>query len=145
WWARPALESELVRPPKWAWCSFACRRSTCVSLLLGLYRPTSGRILLDSTDLSLADLPSVHNHISVVSQVWRAAFRLNRARDPHLFSCRNLLSSRAPSAKICECWTLPCPRHTHTHTPSVSLPLARSLSPERMGCATEYSPSLRSR
>jgi ABC-type multidrug transport system fused ATPase/permease subunit len=44
-------------------------KSTCVNLLLGFYRPQSGRILVDGLDLATLDAPSVRQHIATVSQV----------------------------------------------------------------------------
>lgn len=43
-------------------------KSTLASLLLGLYRPSSGTLHYDGTDLSSLDLPSLRNQLGIVSQ-----------------------------------------------------------------------------
>jgi len=43
-------------------------KSTIVNLLPAFYEPTAGRILVDGQDLSTLTLPSLREHISVVSQ-----------------------------------------------------------------------------
>nr|WP_165069242.1 ABC transporter ATP-binding protein [Marisediminicola senii] len=43
-------------------------KSTVLNLALGFLRPTSGRILLDGTDMESLDLRTVRRHISVVPQ-----------------------------------------------------------------------------
>lgn len=45
-----------------------CGKSTLVDLIIGLYRPRSGRILIDGTDLSQIDISSWRQRIGVVSQ-----------------------------------------------------------------------------
>jgi ATP-binding cassette, subfamily B (MDR/TAP), member 1 len=45
-----------------------CGKSTMVGLLLRLYDPTSGRILLDGIDISTYTLQSYRKHIGLVSQ-----------------------------------------------------------------------------
>lgn len=45
-----------------------CGKSTVLRLLFGLYKPTSGRILLDGQDIWDLDLRSVRSHIGVVPQ-----------------------------------------------------------------------------
>ncbi len=43
-------------------------KSTILSLMLGLIRPTSGRILLDGRDMSDLDMRSFRRHVAVVTQ-----------------------------------------------------------------------------
>jgi ATP-binding cassette subfamily B protein len=43
-------------------------KSTLANLVTGFYRPTTGRILLDGTDLSAVDLRSYRQHLAIVSQ-----------------------------------------------------------------------------
>ncbi|CAN8067100.1 unnamed protein product [Agarophyton chilense] len=45
-----------------------CGKSTVLRLLFGLYRPMSGRILIDGQDIWDLDLQSVRSHIGVVPQ-----------------------------------------------------------------------------
>lgn len=45
-----------------------CGKSTVLRLLFGLYKPTSGRILLDGQDIWDLDIQSVRSHIGVVPQ-----------------------------------------------------------------------------
>jgi ATP-binding cassette subfamily B protein len=43
-------------------------KSTIASLILGLYRPTGGRILLDGMDAATLDTASVRRHLAIVEQ-----------------------------------------------------------------------------
>jgi ATP-binding cassette subfamily B protein len=43
-------------------------KSTLMSLVIGFYRPTSGRVLLDGHDMAAIDLRSYRRHLAVVSQ-----------------------------------------------------------------------------
>ena len=43
-------------------------KSTLACLIMGFYRPTSGRILLDGTDMNTLDLRTCRRHLAVVSQ-----------------------------------------------------------------------------
>jgi ATP-binding cassette subfamily B protein len=43
-------------------------KSTIASLMLGFYRPTAGRVLLDGRDLAQLDCRSLRQHVGVVSQ-----------------------------------------------------------------------------
>jgi ATP-binding cassette subfamily B protein len=43
-------------------------KSTMISLITGFHRPTSGRILLDGTDMNAIDLRTFRLHLAVVSQ-----------------------------------------------------------------------------
>jgi ATP-binding cassette subfamily B protein len=43
-------------------------KSTLISLVTGFHRPTSGRILLDGTDMNALDLRTFRRHLAVVSQ-----------------------------------------------------------------------------
>ncbi len=45
-----------------------CGKSTLARLLLGLYAPTTGRVLFDGNDLATLDLPTVRRQIGVVLQ-----------------------------------------------------------------------------
>ena len=63
-------------------------KSTLANLLLGLYRPTSGRILLDGVDLETLDFRSVRRQLGIVPQqpyLFGASIRSNIAlADPAL-------------------------------------------------------------
>jgi ABC-type bacteriocin/lantibiotic exporter with double-glycine peptidase domain len=63
-------------------------KSTLASLLVGLYQPTSGRILYDGTNLSELDLRSVRSQVGIVTQrayVFGATIGANIAlADPEL-------------------------------------------------------------
>ena len=63
-------------------------KSTLASLLVGLYQPTSGRILYDGTNLAELDLRSVRSQVGIVTQrayVFGATIRANIAlADPEL-------------------------------------------------------------
>jgi len=63
-------------------------KSTLASLLVGLYQPTSGRILYDGTSLEELDLRSVRSQVGIVTQrayVFGATIRANIAlADPEL-------------------------------------------------------------
>jgi ATP-binding cassette subfamily B protein len=65
-------------------------KSTLLNLLLGFYRPTAGRILLDGTDLGDFDLNSVRDRIGLVSQ------------DPYIFndSVRANIALGRPEASL---------------------------------------------
>ena len=57
-----------------------CGKSTLGRLLLGLYTPTKGEILLDGTPLSKLDCAWVRSQIGVVEQeaaLWSASVRDN--------------------------------------------------------------------
>ncbi|MFK0005438.1 ABC transporter ATP-binding protein [Paenarthrobacter sp. NPDC090520] len=43
-------------------------KSTLIRILAGLYRPDSGRVLLDGVDLAHVDVASWHRHLAVLSQ-----------------------------------------------------------------------------
>ena len=63
-------------------------KSTLANLLLGLYRPTSGRILYDGADLESLDLQSVRSQLGIVPQqpyIFGTSIRANIAlADPSL-------------------------------------------------------------
>jgi len=57
-------------------------KSTLISLLMRFYDPTSGRILLDGTDIREYTLESLHEHMALVSQetyLFNAPLRVNLA------------------------------------------------------------------
>jgi ATP-binding cassette subfamily B protein/ATP-binding cassette subfamily C protein len=43
-------------------------KSTLIRILAGLYRPDSGKVLLDGVDLAAVDVTSWHRHLAVLSQ-----------------------------------------------------------------------------
>ena len=67
-----------------------CGKSTLLKLVLGLYAPTSGRVLLDGQDLAGLDLQSVREQIGIVQQA------------PYLFgtSIRSNIAVRHPHASL---------------------------------------------
>jgi len=69
---RPILDNICLTIPKGKAVAFVgssgSGKSTLVSLLLRLYDPTSGRILIDSVDLKDIELGSLHRKMAIVSQ-----------------------------------------------------------------------------
>ena len=67
-----------------------CGKSTLLKLVLGLYAPTSGRVLLDGKDLAELDLQSVRQQVGLVQQT------------PYLFgtSIRSNIAVRQPQAPL---------------------------------------------
>jgi len=58
----PAGETAAIVGPS------GCGKSTIIRLLFGLYKPTSGRILIDGQDIWNCDMDSVRRHLGVVPQ-----------------------------------------------------------------------------
>ncbi|MBP6838288.1 MAG: peptidase domain-containing ABC transporter [Kofleriaceae bacterium] len=67
-----------------------CGKSTLANLIVGMYRPTEGRILHDGHDLSRVDLASVRRQLGIVFQ------------NPYVFasSVRNNIALAEPSAGL---------------------------------------------
>lgn len=80
----PAVESLSFRVPKGSFTALVgvsgAGKSTVTDLLLGLYEPTAGSVVIDGIDLKMIDPVSWRRHISVVSQepfLFHASIREN--------------------------------------------------------------------
>jgi ABC-type bacteriocin/lantibiotic exporter with double-glycine peptidase domain len=73
-------------------------KSTLASLLLGLYHPTSGRVLYDGVELRELDLPSVRRQLGIVTQrpyLFGTTIRANIAlADPKLALDEVMIAAR---------------------------------------------------
>lgn len=87
-------------------------KSTLANLLLGLYRPTSGRILLDDVDLETLDFQSVRRQLGIVPQ------------QPFLFgaSIRSNIALADPSLPLSH--IIEAARLAHVHDDIMSMPMA---------------------
>ncbi|MCG8459333.1 MAG: peptidase domain-containing ABC transporter, partial [Holophagales bacterium] len=86
-------------------------KSTLANLLLGLYRPTSGRILYDGADLASLDLASVRHQLGIVSQ------------QPYLFgaSIRNNIALADPTLPLSR--VVEAAKLAHIHADILAMPM----------------------